>query len=71
MTTLEPIGRNNASYKIGEAFFATLDHAVPQSKGGRDIASNYRLACITCNSLKANMPEQDFIAELIREGIRW
>ena len=70
VTTIEPNGRSSVSYKIGESFFATLDHAVPQSRGGLDIASNYRLACVTCNALKGDMSEKDFIAELVREGVR-
>lgn len=38
-----------------EMLEATLDHAVPQCEGGTDDPRNYRLACLTCNTLKADM----------------
>jgi 5-methylcytosine-specific restriction endonuclease McrA len=69
-TTLDGSARAKISYVVGEAQFATLDHANPLSRGGQDHTSNYRLACVTCNQLKGSMPEKAFIAELKREGIR-
>lgn len=33
---------------------ATIDHLVPQSKGGSDLIDNLRLSCQRCNALKGN-----------------
>jgi hypothetical protein len=33
---------------------ATLDHYLPHSRGGRNRASNFRLACFDCNAAKAD-----------------
>ena len=33
---------------------ATVDHLLPKSKGGKNRASNYRLACKPCNSKRGN-----------------
>lgn len=39
---------------------STLDHRVPLSRGGLDNACNWVLACLHCNSLRADdMPELD------------
>ena len=32
----------------------TLDHLLPQSKGGSDSLENLRLACVPCNSNRGN-----------------
>lgn len=69
-TTLEPRGYNNTARQVPGTFHATLDHATPTSRGGADSPPNYRLACNTCNLLKADMLEREYIAMLIAEGIR-
>jgi 5-methylcytosine-specific restriction endonuclease McrA len=35
---------------------ATVDHLKPKSLGGLNRASNFRLACIRCNSARGNQP---------------
>lgn len=37
----------------------TIDHVVPQSKGGRDIWENLVLACVKCNVKKANRTPEE------------
>lgn len=70
MTVLLPRGANSQIKQEPGTFHATLDHADPVSRGGRDRSWNYRLACNTCNNLKADMSEQEYISLLIVEGIR-
>lgn len=42
----------------GSPRYATIDHVIPLSKGGRDHIENCALACATCNQEKADsMPE--------------
>ena len=47
-----------------------LDHKVPQSKGGSDSVINTCLSCLSCNSHKGSMWEDDFkkLMELVRSG---
>ena len=33
---------------------ASVDHLKPQSKGGKDAAENYKLACKPCNSARGD-----------------
>ena len=33
---------------------ASVDHLQPVSKGGKDLADNYRLACKPCNGARGN-----------------
>lgn len=33
---------------------STVDHLIPSSKGGRDVATNYRLACKPCNNARGS-----------------
>ena len=33
---------------------ASVDHLQPKSKGGKDRADNYKLACKPCNSARGN-----------------
>lgn len=33
---------------------ATVDHLQPKSKGGRDVESNFKLACKPCNNARGN-----------------
>ena len=51
-------------------FAATVDHVVPLARRGPDNPSNWRLACFTCNQLKGDASERDFIAELRGAGVR-
>jgi hypothetical protein len=44
---------------------ATLDHKIPLSKGGKDIATNSLLSCYKCNNIKSSMDYNDFI-ELLK-----
>lgn len=39
---------------------ASLDHVVPQDKGGSDDLSNLKLACRQCNVLKKTKHYQEF-----------
>ena len=42
----------------------TMDHVVPQSKGGTDHLENLQLLCAYCNSVKGNRPQEYLIARL-------
>ena len=42
----------------------TVDHIVPQSKGGTDHRDNLQLLCNACNSMKAAGTQEAFIAKL-------
>ena len=48
----------------------TVDHIVPQSKGGTDHRDNLQLLCNACNSMKAAGTQEAFIAKLASTGIR-
>ena len=48
----------------------TVDHVVPQSKGGTDHISNLQLLCGACNSMKGTRRQEEFIAALNRAGLR-
>lgn len=51
-------------YACGEPFKRmrdiTIDHIVPQSKGGKDTIENMQFAHLHCNQLKSNMTLEDF-----------
>lgn len=48
---------------------ASVDHLQPKSKGGKDRADNYRLACKPCNSARGNkvLPKRKRLALLGQE----
>ena len=48
----------------------TIDHVVPQTKGGTDHADNLQLLCGACNSTKGTGTQEELIARLRAEGIR-
>ena len=47
----------------------TVDHVVPQSRGGTDHLDNLQLLCGACNSLKGNRPQEYLIVRLKEMGI--
>jgi hypothetical protein len=53
----------------------TLDHIIPQCKGGLDIKTNVVACCHSCNQSKAHTPwetwyyQQDFFTEIKRDAI--
>ncbi len=48
----------------------TIDHVVAKSKGGTDHIDNLQLLCGACNSMKGTKTQEEFLAELKRQGIR-
>ena len=48
----------------------TVDHVVPQSKGGNNHLDNLQLLCAACNSMKGARSQEAFIAKLKAEGLR-
>ena len=48
----------------------TVDHVVPQAKGGTDHPDNLQLLCNACNSAKGTGTQEELIARLRSEGIR-
>ena len=44
--------------------YATIDHVIPKSKGGKDVVANRVLACHSCNFMKSNTSKEDFLKEL-------
>ena len=48
----------------------TVDHVIPQSKGGTDHMTNLQLLCAACNSMKGTRSQEEFVAVLVREGLR-
>ena len=48
----------------------TVDHVVPQKKGGGHHLDNLQLLCGACNSAKGTGTQEALVAKLQREGIR-
>jgi len=48
-------------------FFATFEHVIPKSRGGRHDLSNIVLACYTCNNIPGGTSTEDF-SNLIHDG---
>ncbi len=47
----------------------TIDHIIPQSRGGTDYLENLQLLCGACNSMKGHRPQEYLIARLREAGI--
>ena len=47
----------------------TIDHVVPQSRGGTDHLDNLQLLCGACNSLKGDRPQEYLVARLKEIGV--
>ena len=47
----------------------TIDHIVPQSRGGTDHLENLQLLCGACNSLKGDRPQEYLLARLKEMGV--
>ncbi len=47
----------------------TIDHVVPQSKGGTDHIENLQLLCNACNSMKGTKTQAEFIVALKEAGL--
>ena len=48
----------------------TIDHVVPQSKGGSGHMDNLQLLCGACNSTKGAGTQAEFLANLQAQGLR-
>ena len=48
----------------------TVDHVVPQSKGGSDHLDNLQLLCGACNSAKGTGSQEELVAKMKADGLR-
>ena len=40
---------------------ATVEHIVPRARGGKNVRSNFDIACYDCNINKGNLSEEEFL----------
>ena len=48
----------------------TVDHIVPQIKGGTDHVDNLQLLCNACNSMKGTKSQADFMVATRESGLK-
>ncbi len=48
----------------------TVDHILPQSKGGPDHVDNLQLLCNACNSMKGTRTQAEFLVRLKEKGLQ-
>lgn len=51
--------------EVVTAMTATLDHIVPQSRGGPNTPENLTTACLTCNSIKSGRTYEEAAPEIL------
>lgn len=59
-------GRNSIEHKI----VLCIDHIVPKSKNGKNIASNLITSCLGCNDSKATRGFNDIAAKTLNKEIK-
>ncbi|HLC55069.1 MAG TPA: HNH endonuclease [Candidatus Nanoarchaeia archaeon] len=45
---------------------ATLDHLIPQSKGGKNTKDNLKTSCLLCNSIKSGKTYEEAAHHLLK-----
>ena len=71
-----PEGRDSGRLTIGGCRMLfpfrnhTVDHVIPQAKGGSDHLDNLQLLCGACNCTKGTDPQEQLIVRLVEQGIR-
>ncbi len=48
----------------------TVDHVIPRTRGGTNHFTNLQLLCAACNSMKGTRSQEEFVAVLVKEGLR-